>query len=59
MAEVYTCRCGNQRWIIYGVMIECSACKEKFTLVRDIDAYDFNKKRREVDANQETLDLDS
>ena len=32
MDEVYTCKCGCQKWIIHDRFIECGSCSEKYYL---------------------------
>ncbi len=32
MPEVYTCSCGNQKWIILGSEIICSTCGKRYTI---------------------------
>lgn len=32
MPEVYTCKCGHQRWIIFGGEIECAKCEQRYYL---------------------------
>ena len=33
MSELYTCKCGNQTWKIYGLMMECTECGTQYRVL--------------------------
>ena len=42
MEEVYTCKCGNQSWVIYSGKIECNKCGIVHWIKMPFPANEFN-----------------
>ena len=53
MEEVYTCICGNQAWAIKDGEIECTKCKELYSLWEYKSPYYFNRSIREKETPNE------
>ena len=44
MEEAYTCKCGNQEWVIYNGRVECTKCETNYvTFTGWLTVRDFNE----------------